>query len=299
MKTCAIADAGSDPVKKTGLASDACFGVASSTSDGYQTSDTMNNCTLSSIVSPAEDIGLTGDALGGLPGCNPIQTAQPATIYPPSTCGAASEVAGGSAPAAPYNTATSAAAVVSPSVMAGGPPSSVVAGEQLGTPAASSMSAPSSTLTSPSETPASSTPSTGTSSGSGASPSSITVKNTSGSTDTWTYQGCYTDLIPDRNVRSLANWGSGQSSTECASNCYSAGYSIAGTEYGAQCFCGNTLTSTTKMDDSQCNTPCTGASSETCGGTSRLSIYAKTGTSLTKRSGHLHRHAARHVGSSF
>jgi hypothetical protein len=134
-------------------------------------------------------------------------------------------------------------------------------------------------------------PSTGSS---GGSPNSVTVKNDKGSSETWTYQGCYTDLIPDRNTRSLASWGRGDSSTSCANNCYSAGYTIAGTEYGGQCFCGNTITSTTKKDDSDCNTACAGASSEMCGGASRLSIYAKGGTTLNKRKSHMRRHAARH-----
>ena len=295
MKTCAIADGGSDATKKTGLASDACFGVASAGSDGYQTSDTMNKCTLGQIVSPAEDIGLSGTALNALPGCNPIQSTQPATIHPPSSCGAASAVSGGSAPApagsqsaASYNTATSAAAMGAST--ASSVASSVPAAEKLATP--SSSSAP----TSPSEVaPSSGSTSTGT--GSGASPSSITVKNSSGSSETWTYQGCFTDLEPDRNTRSLANWGVGQSSSDCANSCFSAGYSIAGTEYGTQCFCGNTITSTTKENDSDCNQTCKGDSTQTCGGASRLSVYAKSGTSLTKRSSHLHRHVARHAGS--
>jgi len=289
MKTCAIADGGSDAVQKTGLASDACFGVKSATSEGYQSQDIMNQCTLASIVS--EDIGLSGTALDAMPGCNPIQSGpQNAIIHAPSTCGAPSEVAGGSAPApvgsfASYNTATSAPVVTAPSSVAG-----------AATAPASVASIP---PMSPSEAPAASPSSSSTASthpGSGMSPSSITVSGTSGS-ETWTYQGCYTDLIPDRNTRSLANWGSGQSSTDCANHCFGARYSIAGTEQGAQCFCGNTMTSTTKMADSDCKQACVGNSSETCGGSSRMSVYAKAGTTLTKRSSHLHRHVARHAES--
>lgn len=286
MKTCAIADGGSDASQGTGLASDACFGVKSATSEGYQSQDAMNQCTLAPIVS--EDIGLTGTALDALPGCNPIQSTQPAVIHPPSSCGAPSEVAGGSAPApvgsaASYNTASSAAV---------GTSSSSTAGEA--TAPTSAISVP---PTSPSEAPAASSSSSSTGSTSPGSPSSIAVKDNSGS-ETWTYQGCYTDLTPDRDVRSLANWGNGQTSTDCANNCFSAGYSIAGTEYGSQCFCGNALTSTTKAADSECSQTCAGDSSEVCGGASRLSVYAKAGTTLTKRSSHMHRrHGIRHAAS--
>lgn len=294
MESCTIADGGSNVAQKTGLASDACFGVKTATSEGYRLQDTMNQCTLASIVSPAEDIGLTGTALDALPGCNPIQGGpQPANIHPPSTCGAPSEVAGGSAPApvatsAFYNTATSAtsAAIVASS-------SSVAAGPS--TPTSVSSVPP----MSPSETPStststSSTTPTGVESGSPS--SSITVNGTSGS-EIWTYQGCYTDLSPDRNTRSLAKWGSGQSSTDCANHCFAAGYIISGTEYGAQCFCGNMMTSTTKMADNECNQACVANPSEMCGGPSRLSVYAKAGTMMTKRASHLHRHAVRHAES--
>ena len=281
MKTCAIADGGSDAEKKTGLASDACFGVAGPGVDGYQTSDEMKKCALGQIVSPAEDIGLTGTALDALPGCNPIQSTQPATLHPPSSCGAPSAVIGGSAPApagsesaASYGTtATSAAPVPSstPSTQAGTPASSVLAPENLATPS-SSASSPTS-------------------------PKSIIVTSSS-STETWLYQGCYTDLTPDRNTRSLANWGSGQDSSACADSCFAAGYRIAGTEYGSQCFCGNSLTSTSKVNDGECNTACKGAPGEMCGGESRLTVWAKQGTQLTKRRAHLRKHVG-NLGVSF
>lgn len=120
------------------------------------------------------------------------------------------------------------------------------------------------------------------------------VKNSKGSSETWTYQGCYTDLIPDRNTCSLAFWGNGDSPTSCANNCYSAGCTIASTEYGRQCFCGNTMTSMMKKDDSDCITACAGASAEICGGASGLSVFAKSGTTLNKKKSHIHRHAVQH-----
>ena len=280
MKTCAISDGGSDV--GVGLGSSACFG------SGYQGDKAQEACRLQSIVSPSENVGITGTAAKGeaggvvgsaLPGCNPIQTAQPAVIHAPSTCGAPAAVNGGSPPA-------------------GGSMGGTDTEEKaVANPVAAPVSTSTSPIEAPTPSPSSSSSSGGGSTSTGGSPSSISVKSTSGSTETWTYQGCYSDLTPNRNVRSLANWGSGESSTLCANNCYSSGYSISGTEYGGQCFCGNTITSSTKEADSDCSMACTGASSETCGGASRLSVYAKSGTSLTKskkRSSHLHRHAAHH-----
>ena len=294
MKTCIIADGGSDPDKKTGLASDACFGVAGPGIDGYQSQEAMNKCTLASIVTPVEDIGLSGNALNALPGCNPIQSTQPATIHDPSSCGAATAVSGGSAPAPEesYSSPASSATAVnsnpaSPSAVApaANTPSSVAAPEKLAT------------------TTSSSSPSSPSSTSSSSSPSSITVNSTSGTTESWIYAGCYTDLTPSRSTRSLANWGTGSTSTLCAQNCYSAGYTIAGTEYGTQCFCGNQIVSSSKIGDGECDTPCAGdgGKKEICGGASRLSVWAKEGVNvLGKRSGsgkerHLSRHVRRHV----
>lgn len=301
MKTCHIADGGSDPIQKIGLASDACFGVASPGVEGYQSSTAMAACYLDPIVTPAEDIGMTGTGLSQLPGCNPIQTTQPATIYPPSHCGAATAVSGdsgGSPPAdeEPSDTATAAtrsggAATGTASAGVSDIASSVPVDEHVATMA----------LSSPAETEAPAPTSTGTASTESSSSGKPPISVQSGSSsESWEYQGCYTDLIPDRDVRSLSHWGTGKSSTDCANNCFAAGYSIAGTEYGSQCFCDNSMTSTTKKSDSDCDMTCAGASSEICGGSSRMSVYAKSGTSLTKkRSAHVHRHAAKRRGSSF
>ena len=285
MKTCAISDGGSDV--GVGLGSSECFGT------GYQGDAAQEACRLQSIVTPSENVGITGTAAKGeaggvvgsaLPGCNPIQTTQPAVIHDPSTCGAATAVKGGSPPAggSTDGTGTEAAGSSAAPMASSAAPSMPVGDEKVVENAA----------TAPVATPTVSSGSTST----GGSPSSISVKSTSGSTETWTYQGCYSDLVPNPNVRSLAHWGKGESSTLCANDCYSSGYSISGTEYGGQCFCGNTISSSTKEADSDCNMACTGASSETCGGSDRLSVYAKSGTSLTKkkRSSHLHRHAAHH-----
>ncbi len=305
MKTCHIADGGSDATTKVGLASDDCFGVASANSEGYQNSTASNACYIDAIVTPMEDIGLSGDALDTLPGCNPIQTIQPAVIHPPSSCGAATAASGGSAGAsAPAETADSSTPATS--AVASGAASAVVSEAVSSVPVAEKVAIVASSPAK-SEAPASTatgTASTGSgSAGSGSStggfPNSIAVTSSKGS-ETWEYQGCYTDLIPDPNTRSLSHWGSGNSSTSCANDCFAAGYSIAGTEYGSQCFCGNSMTSTTKKADSDCDTACTGASSETCGGSSTMNVYAKSGTSLTKKKrAHVHRHAVKRRGSSF
>ena len=204
-----------------------------------------------------------------LPGCNPIQEGpQDAVIQtncagyrPPS--GGAVQTPAPSASAASDATqpSSSAAAVVAP------PKSS---------PSPSHDDSP---------PPASTGPSTSSGSSSKANPPSVEANG-----QAWEYQGCYSDLVPDRSIRTLGNWGQGQTAQDCATSCAKDGYKIAGVEYGNQCFCDNKMTQTKKLDDAECNTPCTG-SSQTCGGVGALQVYAASGTNLglSKRS-HNHRH---------
>ena len=58
----------------------------------------------------------------------------------------------------------------------------------------------------------------------------------------WTSLGCYSDAA---GARTLANGvqttggGSVMTIALCTSACKSAGYSLAGAEYGGECYCGN------------------------------------------------------------
>ncbi|KAH8884169.1 WSC-domain-containing protein [Thozetella sp. PMI_491] len=59
----------------------------------------------------------------------------------------------------------------------------------------------------------------------------------------------------------------------CVAECKGNGYRYAGVIYGGYCFCGQTVVGGSLLDDKQCNIPCTGNSSETCGGENKISIY--------------------------
>ena len=48
---------------------------------------------------------------------------------------------------------------------------------------------------------------------------------------------------------------------------------MAGTEYGGQCFCGNQLVGSSKVDESKCSMPCDGIAGQICGGSSVLSVW--------------------------
>lgn len=110
--------------------------------------------------------------------------------------------------------------------------------------------------------------------------------------DGWSYDGCYADKKGNglRVLSGITFANVGQhavTNTKCVAYCAKAGFTMAGTEFGGQCFCGNELVGSSKADESQCNVPCEGDASQTCGGKLTLSVYK---TSNVKRRSHLHRH---------
>jgi hypothetical protein len=89
-----------------------------------------------------------------------------------------------------------------------------------------------------------------------------------------TYWGCWSDQSP----QTLTNltYTSGSNTIEmCTSTCAQGGNTIAGLEYGTQCFCGSSLGyQATEVIDSSCASACSGNSNETCGGLNRLSLFS-------------------------
>ncbi|KUJ15357.1 WSC-domain-containing protein, partial [Mollisia scopiformis] len=110
----------------------------------------------------------------------------------------------------------------------------------------------------------------------------------------WYYYGCYQDTRARvLSGITLANVGQhAVTNTKCVDYCSNAGYSMAGTEYGGQCFCGNQLDGSTALNETSCDMPCEGDGTQTCGGGMALSVYSTSSTSK-RSSRHLHRHLNR------
>ncbi|KFG80691.1 hypothetical protein MANI_111179, partial [Metarhizium anisopliae] len=88
--------------------------------------------------------------------------------------------------------------------------------------------------------------------------------------------GCYTD---DTNKGRTLSWPVNVDSasitpSSCIAACKANGFAYAGTEFGGECWCGSFLNPATQaVDASQCNIPCHGDSSVSCGGRGRLTVY--------------------------
>ncbi|KAJ9144046.1 WSC-domain-containing protein [Pleurostoma richardsiae] len=94
--------------------------------------------------------------------------------------------------------------------------------------------------------------------------------------------GCYTEATSGRALKNLVS-----TDNETVASCIEAcsQYSYVGLEYGGECWCANTFgTGSTLTNATDCNMPCNDNSTELCGGSDRLNVYAKNGT-LTDPSG--------------
>ncbi|KAF2677059.1 WSC-domain-containing protein, partial [Lentithecium fluviatile CBS 122367] len=94
----------------------------------------------------------------------------------------------------------------------------------------------------------------------------------------WSYKGCYTDGVNGRTLRSSATAAADMTAAKCIAYCGVRGYSLAGTEYSNECFCGNSIANGGGPAASGCDMPCSGAPGEACGGPNRLSVYEKAAT---------------------
>jgi hypothetical protein len=141
--------------------------------------------------------------------------------------------------------------------------------------------------------------STSTSAGPSATPALTANVTSPGSGTTiagWSLYGCFSDNLGNRVLSGItfANIGNHQvTNTKCTAYCGAKGFSMAGTEYGGQCFCGNALVGSTELADDQCNMPCEGDAEETCGGHLALTVYKKSGSARRRR------HLSAHTNKQF
>ncbi len=68
------------------------------------------------------------------------------------------------------------------------------------------------------------------------------------------------------------------SNDKCVAHCQKKGFSLAGTEFSGQCFCGNSAVGSKKIAASACNMKCSADAKDTCGGPMALTVFSKDGT---------------------
>ena len=276
--------------------------------------NTVEDCTIPNLV-PETVSGV----MSKLPGNNPIlkwgESAAAAPVAP---------VASGNAPASGASTTSKAAATASDpynppaattsSKAATVPTTTKAAGAVVPTTSKAAVNAPSSTRAAAVQNPsttlkvvATPKPSAGKPGSDGGLVTSVvseyetvyTTVTLPGAAPTraaisgFAYKGCFSDVVSARVLTGIvyANIGNKQvTNTKCIAYCSTRGFSMAGTEFGGQCFCGNALVGSKSIAEDKCKMPCEGGASETCGGPDALSVYELKKTKRSSR--HMHHHAA-------
>ncbi|KAI0880342.1 WSC-domain-containing protein [Annulohypoxylon maeteangense] len=110
------------------------------------------------------------------------------------------------------------------------------------------------------------------------------VDSTTINNGTAMYLGCFGETSGSRALSGASTSNTTAMTNEmCASYCQDKGFSLAGTEYSQECYCGNTITSTIIADDDECNMKCKGDVLEVCGGSSKLSVWNITQSSKSAK----------------
>uniref|UniRef100_A0A665TCP2 WSC domain containing 1b n=1 Tax=Echeneis naucrates TaxID=173247 RepID=A0A665TCP2_ECHNA len=88
-----------------------------------------------------------------------------------------------------------------------------------------------------------------------------------------TYIGCFLHNASDRALGGTMLYDLRKmTSSLCQDTCSESGYQFAGLEYGAECHCGNRISSP-RAPEEDCSLVCRGERGSPCGGVGRLSIY--------------------------
>ncbi|KAH6720098.1 WSC domain-containing protein [Leptodontidium sp. MPI-SDFR-AT-0119] len=88
--------------------------------------------------------------------------------------------------------------------------------------------------------------------------------------------GCYSEGSVGRSLAWRQDQVSGTTMTveKCLTACKAGGFSFTGIEFASECYCGVVLgNGTLPVDSSNCDMPCNGDSTETCGGRGTLDLY--------------------------
>ncbi|KAL2181799.1 WSC domain-containing protein [Thermothelomyces heterothallicus CBS 202.75] len=88
------------------------------------------------------------------------------------------------------------------------------------------------------------------------------------------YSGCFRESAGTQLLSFRAPLDQQEGTVEkCVATCKGNGYRYAGLVYYGVCYCGQTVNGP-QVDDSQCDLPCNGNKSETCGGNGHFSVYS-------------------------
>ncbi|KDR77923.1 hypothetical protein GALMADRAFT_244894 [Galerina marginata CBS 339.88] len=91
----------------------------------------------------------------------------------------------------------------------------------------------------------------------------------------WTPVGCFTDASQLRTLLGPSFTSSSMTPAACMDFCAPHGFGFAGVEYSRECYCDFVIQDfATPVSASDCNAPCAGDGTLTCGSANRISVFA-------------------------
>ncbi len=99
----------------------------------------------------------------------------------------------------------------------------------------------------------------------------------------WVSAGCWVDEVYGRILQYQQPDNPSLTVEGCVNTCAADNYTVAGVEFGVQCFCGYEIINagTVASNQGDCSQACGGNSAEFCGGGNRMNIYYSNSTNLT------------------
>lgn len=92
----------------------------------------------------------------------------------------------------------------------------------------------------------------------------------------WKYLGCANEPTNARALDGASMIDGNLTNGVCQAWCSKKGFTMAGTEYASQCYCGNSLATGSSLGAKCKSIKCAGSDAEYCGGPDRLSVYQKS-----------------------
>ncbi|KAJ3803187.1 WSC domain-containing protein [Lentinula aff. detonsa] len=93
----------------------------------------------------------------------------------------------------------------------------------------------------------------------------------------WSFYSCFTDNTLSGRLLTVNSGlpSSTVTAVGCVEYCSSNNWTYAGVEYGGECYCDEVLheTGSQETSSSDCDMPCNGDTSQTCGGPNRIDVY--------------------------
>ncbi|OWZ54809.1 glucan endo-1,3-alpha-glucosidase agn1 [Cryptococcus neoformans c45] len=113
-------------------------------------------------------------------------------------------------------------------------------------------------------------------------PPSLPTKRDTSLPDGWSTFGCVAESYDERLLQGFAFSSSSLTPLLCVTQCTKLGYTMAGTEYGDECYCGDNFNGNGggMAPSSICNMPCEGDTSEMCGNSWYLNLYMYNSSAL-------------------